>query len=100
MSEKIEFVDVTLRDGNQSLWGGTGFKTAQILWLAPLLDRVGFKAIEIIVGVLFKIAVTYHKENPWEKIRLIRKSITKTPLRYGGTFRRFIAFKRMPDCIN
>jgi oxaloacetate decarboxylase alpha subunit len=100
MSDKVEFVDVTIRDGNQSLWGGTGLTAGQVLWLAPLLDRVGFKAIETIVGVLFKLVVTHHKENPWEKIRLIRKAITRTPLRYGGTFRRFVGFKRMPDSVN
>ncbi len=99
MSDKVEFVDVTLRDGNQSLWGGTGLTTGQVLWLAPLLDRVGFKTIEIITSILFKLAVTHHKENPWEKMRLVRKAITRTPLRYGGTFKRFIGFKRMPDSV-
>ena len=34
MSDKVEFVDVTLRDGNQSLWGGTGMTTAQVLLLS------------------------------------------------------------------
>lgn len=99
MPDKIEFVDVTIRDGNQSLWGGTGLTTGQVLWLAPLLDRVGFKAIEIVTSILFKLAVTHHKENPWEKTRLIRKAIMRTPLRYGGTFKRFIGFKRMPDSV-
>jgi oxaloacetate decarboxylase alpha subunit len=99
MSDKVEVVDVTIRDGNQSLWGGTGLTTAQVLWLAPLLDRVGFKAVEVITSILFKLAVTHHKENPWEKLRLIRKAITKSPLRYGGTFKRFIGFKRMPDSV-
>ncbi|OPY65933.1 MAG: 2-oxoglutarate carboxylase large subunit [Syntrophorhabdus sp. PtaU1.Bin050] len=99
MPDKVEFIDVTVRDGNQSLWGGTGLTTAQMLEMAPLLDRVGFKAIETITGILFKLAVTHHKENPWDKIRSIRRAVTKTPLRYGGTFRRFIGFKRMPDSV-
>ena len=68
MSDKVEFVDVTIRDGNQSLWGGTGFTTGQVLSLAPLLDRVGFQTIEIITSILFKLTVTHHKENPWEKL--------------------------------
>ena len=99
MSEKVDFVDLTIRDGNQSLWGGTGLTTGQVLWLAPLLDRVGFKAVEIITSILFKLAVTIHKENPWEKIRLIHGAMARTPLRYGGTFKRFIGFKRMPDSV-
>ena len=100
MSDKVEFVDLTLRDGIQSLWGGTGLTTEQMLWLAPLLDRVGFKTIEVITSILFKIIVTHDKENPWEKIRLISKAFTRTPLRYGGTFKRFISFKRAPESVN
>jgi oxaloacetate decarboxylase alpha subunit len=99
MGETIEFVDTTIRDGNQSVWGAMGLRTNQVLSIAPALDRAGFKAIEVTTSPHFKIAVTYHKENPWEKLRLICKAITRTPLRYGGTFRRFIAWKRMPDSL-
>lgn len=98
MGEKVDFIDVTLRDGQQSLWGGTGFSTAQILDLAPYLDRCGFRTIEIATGVLFKLFVTHHKEQPFERLRAIAQTF-KTPLRYGGTFRRFIAFRIMPDSV-
>ena len=42
----IELVDVSLRDGNQCLWSATGLNTAQTLEIAPVLDRVGFRALD------------------------------------------------------
>ena len=100
MGETIEFVDTTVRDGNQSLWDATGLNTAKILSFAPSLDRAGFKAIDFIVGVHMGVIVRYHKENPWQRTRLIREVMPRTSLRYGGTFRRFSAFKLMPDSVN
>ena len=41
----IELVDVSIRDGNQSLWGATRFPTRQILQIAPVLDRVGLRLL-------------------------------------------------------
>ncbi len=42
----IELVDVAMRDGNQSLWGATGLGSAHCLSIAPVLDRVGFRAAD------------------------------------------------------
>ena len=42
----IELVDVSVRDGNQSLWSMTGLDSAQMLAAAPLMERAGFKAID------------------------------------------------------
>jgi pyruvate/oxaloacetate carboxyltransferase len=41
---EIRLVDVSLRDGNQSLWGATGLRTAHIATIAPVLGRAGFRA--------------------------------------------------------
>ena len=43
---EISLVDVSMRDGNQSLWGATGLNTAQMLQIAGQTDRVGFRAID------------------------------------------------------
>jgi len=99
MDKKVEFYDTTLRDGNQSLWGATGFPTAQVLWLAPFLDNVGYKAIEIGISIHFKMYATVHKENPWERLRLIRKTFKNTDLRWGGGLRSFITFKVAPESV-
>lgn len=99
-SEKeIQFVDTTVRDGNQSLWDATGLTTAMILSIAPVMDRVGFKAVDFITGTMMAVSVRWHKENPWEKIRLICKAMTRTPLSFGGTGRRFMGWKRVPESV-
>ena len=43
---EIKLVDVSIRDGNQSLWGATGLNTAQILGVAAAMDRAGFHACD------------------------------------------------------
>ena len=100
MGETIQFVDTTVRDGNQSLWDATGLNTAKLLSFAPSLDGAGFKAIDFITSGHMGVTIRYHKENPWEKIRLVCKAMPRTSLRYGGTFRRFFAFKWMPDSVS
>ena len=98
-NSEIKFIDTTLRDGNQSLWDATGLKTETILKLAPLVDQVGFKAVDFTSSIHMGVAVRYHKENPWEKIRLASQAMPHTPLSFGTTGRRFIGFKRSPDSV-
>ena len=43
---EVQLVDGSMRDGNQSLWGATGLRTDHILQIAPVLDRVGFRALD------------------------------------------------------
>ncbi|MEM4450520.1 MAG: biotin carboxyl carrier protein [Nitrososphaerota archaeon] len=99
MGREIKFVDTTLRDGNQSLWGAAGIKAGMILSIAEAFDQAGFKAIDFVSSIHMGMSVRYHKENPWEVIRLVRQKIKNTPLSFGTTGRRFIGFKRMPDSI-
>jgi oxaloacetate decarboxylase alpha subunit len=96
---EVRFVDTTLRDGNQSLWGAVGLKAGMVISIAETFDRVGFKAIDFISSIHMGMSVRYHKENPWELIRAVRERITRTPLSFGTTGRRFIGFKRMPESI-
>ncbi len=78
--DEISFVDTTLRDGHQSLWA-EGMTTGMMLPIAERMDRAGFEAIELISGSHLKKCVRELREDPWERIRLVAKRITKTPLR-------------------
>jgi oxaloacetate decarboxylase alpha subunit len=89
----IQLVDVSIRDGNQCLWSATGLNTAQILEIAPLLDRVGFRAIDYTSSTHMGIAVRTHRENPWEMIRLTKELMPRTPLQFIGTGFRFISWE-------
>ena len=97
--KEIQFVDTTLRDGNQSLWDATGLTTAMVLKVAKDLNRAGFKAIDFTSSIHIGVSVKYHKENPFEKIRLAARAMPNTPLSFGTTGRRFIGFEWLPDAI-
>ena len=42
----IDLIETSVRDGNQSLWGATGLNTAMMLQIAPVMDQVGYAAID------------------------------------------------------
>jgi len=96
MSE-IRFVDTTLRDGQMSLWA-LNMKTGMMLPALPDMDRAGFDAMEFFVSVMFKKVVRELKENPWERLRLGTKQITKTRLRFHGGMKG--AFEKVPLSVS
>lgn len=89
----IKLVDVSVRDGNQSNWGATGLNTPQILEIAPIMDRVGFHAIDFTSSTHMAVAVRYHRNDPWERIRLMRAAAPNTPLQFITTGMRFISWE-------
>lgn len=88
----IDIVDTTTRDGNQSLWSATGLTTADILAIAPTMDRVGFHAVDFTSSTHMAIAVRFHQEDPWERIRLVSAAMPDTPLSFIGSGMRFITW--------
>lgn len=91
---EIGLVDVSIRDGNQSLWGATGLHSAQMLEIAGKLDRAGFRAIDFTSSSHMAVAVRYFRENPWERIRRMRAVMPRTPLQFITTGLRFIAWQQ------
>jgi oxaloacetate decarboxylase (Na+ extruding) subunit alpha len=87
MGRLIEFDDVTIRDGVQSLWA---------MWMTyhgyeavcEELDQAGFNTIEIPSHCAYlKLAVRNIKEEPWETFKLFKKKIVNTPIQFGmGNF--------------
>lgn len=90
----VTLTDVSIRDGNQSLWGATGLSTRQILQIAGRLDRVGFEAIDFTSSSHMAVAVRYFRNNPWERIRRVRAAMPRTPLQFITTGLRFIAWQQ------
>jgi oxaloacetate decarboxylase alpha subunit len=89
---QIELIDVSIRDGNQSLWGAVALDTAQALTIAPVLDRIGFRALDFTSSTHIGVAVRNHRQNPWERIRLMHAAMPNTPLQFIGTGLRFISW--------
>jgi len=79
MPREIKLIDVTLRDAHQCLWA-TRMTTAMMKDIAPRLDEAGFEAIDLVGGAVFDVMVRYLREDPWERMRILNKWVTKTPL--------------------
>jgi len=89
----IRLVETSLRDGNQCLWAALGVDTARTLTIAPVMERVGFKAIDFTTSTHMGVAVRYKQEDPWERIRLMAAACPTTPLQFLSTGFRFIAWE-------
>lgn len=79
---EIKLIDTTIRDGNQSLWA-TRMTTAMMLPVVEKMDRVGFLHVELSSALHFDVCVRYLHENPWERARLLRDKVRRTPRRMG-----------------
>jgi oxaloacetate decarboxylase alpha subunit len=97
MSDVIEFVDTSMRDGNQSLWSGTGLTTPDVLAIAPAIDRVGYHALDFTASTHLAISVRFHREDPWERIRMTAAAMPRTMLTFLTTGTRFISWKPAAD---
>jgi len=92
----IGLVDTTVRDGHQSLWSADALTTAMIAEIAPVMDRVGFRAIDFTSSTHMAMAVRTHAEDPWERIRTVRALMPETPLGFITPGMRFMAWQRAP----
>ncbi len=92
MSRLVDIVDTTTRDGNQSLWSATGLTTQDIVSIAPTIDRVGFRAMDFSSSTHMAVAVRFHREDPWERLRLVRAAMPETPLSFITSGMRFITW--------
>jgi oxaloacetate decarboxylase (Na+ extruding) subunit alpha len=96
----VGLVDVSLRDGNQSLWGAAGLRTAHVLQVAPILERVGFRALDYSSSTAMGMLVRTHREDPWELFRRTRALMPTTKLQFIGTGFRFISWQNShPDTM-
>ncbi len=74
----IKIQDLSFRDGHQSLFATRG-RTEDLLHVAELMDQVGFYSMEVWGGATFDTMHRYLGEDPWDRIRTLKKHITKTP---------------------
>jgi len=89
----IRLVETSLRDGNQCLWGALGVDTARTLAIAPVMERVGYQAIDFTTSTHMGVAVRFKQQDPWERIRLMAAACPTTPLQFLSTGFRFISWE-------
>jgi oxaloacetate decarboxylase alpha subunit len=98
MAATVAIVDQTFRDAHQCLWA-TRMRTAHMLPVAERMDRIEFERIEAIAAVQFDVCVRFLKEDPWERIRLLRERIKKTPLSSFLRSKNIVTFDFVPDDV-
>jgi len=97
--KRIGIIDQTFRDAPQSLWASR-ITTSMMLPVAEKMDRIGFEYTDVGgSGAIVDVAVRHLRENPWERTRLLRERITRTPMAFAVRSRNDIAFKIVPQDI-
>jgi len=74
----VTFNNTVLRDGHQSL-AATRMSTEQMLPAAPILDELGFSGLETWGGATIDSCLRYLNENPFDRLRILKKAAPKTP---------------------
>ncbi|MDR3570079.1 MAG: pyruvate carboxylase subunit B [Syntrophobacteraceae bacterium] len=78
VTNPLKIQDLTFRDGHQSLFATRG-RTEDFIPIAEQMDNVGFYSMEVWGGATFDTMHRFLGEDPWERIRTLKKYIKKTP---------------------
>ncbi len=95
---KVRITDTTLRDAHQSLWA-TRMRTDDILKIAETIDNAGYYSLECWGGATFDVCMRFLRENPWQRLREIKKVCKKTPLQMLFRGQNILGYKHYPDDI-
>lgn len=76
---KLKITETALRDGHQSLIA-TRLKTDEMIPILKTMDEVGYYSLEVWGGATFDACIRFLDEDPWERLRLIRKHVKNTKL--------------------
>jgi oxaloacetate decarboxylase alpha subunit len=94
----IEFLDETMRDGQQSLWG-MRMQAGMALPVSPLIDKTGFRVIDLAGSSLMEVLIKYCQEDPWQSLDLLVNSMPRTRLRGGMRSNASVTFGVTPDSL-
>jgi oxaloacetate decarboxylase (Na+ extruding) subunit alpha len=94
----IEFLDETMRDGQQSLWG-MRMQAGMALPVAPLIDKVGFRVVDLTGSSMFEVMIRHCHENPWEGLDLIVEAMPNSKIRGGMRSNASVTFGVTPDAL-
>lgn len=76
---KVKITDTILRDGHQSQ-AATRMRTDEMLPACEKLDKVGYYSLECWGGATYDACIRFLNEDPWERLRLLRKALPNTKL--------------------
>ncbi len=94
----IELLDETMRDGQQALWG-MRMQAGMALPVAPIIDRTGYRVIDLTGSSMFEVMIRHCQENPWEGLDLMVEAMPRTRIRAGMRSNASVTFGVTPDAL-
>jgi oxaloacetate decarboxylase alpha subunit len=99
MNDKpLKVTDVVLRDAHQSLFA-TRMRLDDMLPIAEKLDQVGFWSLETWGGATFDSCIRYLGEDPWERLRQLKKAMPKTPMQMLFRAQNILGYRHYADDV-
>jgi pyruvate carboxylase subunit B len=95
---KVHVTELVLRDGHQSLIA-TRMRTEDMLPICPKLDAIGFWSLEAWGGATFDACVRYLKEDPWERLKKLRKALPNTPIQMLLRGQNLLGYRHYSDDV-
>lgn len=96
--KKIQFTETVLRDGQQSLIA-TRMPTSDMLPILKTMDQAGYHALEMWGGATFDACLRFLNEDPWERLRAIRKEVKNTKLQMLLRGQNLLGYKNYADDV-
>ncbi len=97
-SRKVQITDTILRDAHQSLLA-TRMRTEDMLPICEKLDDVGFFSLEAWGGATFDSCLRFLNEDPWERLKSLKKVIVKTPIQMLLRGQNAIGYRHYADDV-
>jgi len=94
----VKIQDLTFRDGHQSIYATRG-RTEDFIPIAEQIDSIGFYSMEVWGGATFDTMHRFLGEDPWERIRTLKKHIKKTPFSMLLRGQNLVGYRNYPDDV-
>ena len=98
MAKALGITDVVLRDAHQSLLA-TRLRLDDMLPICSKLDKVGFWSLECWGGATFDACIRYLGEDPWDRLRALKKALPKTPLQMLLRGQNLLGYRHYADDV-
>ena len=96
--KKVLFTETVLRDANQSLIA-TRLPYSKFADILPTMDKAGYYSVECWGGAVFDVCLRYLDEDPWQRLRNLRKAMPNTKLQMLLRGQNLLGYKHYPDEI-
>ena len=96
MSKKVFITETILRDAHQSQ-SATRMKTEEMIPALEMLDEVGYYSLEAWGGATFDSCMRFLNEDPWERLRTLKKHLKKTPIQMLLRGQNLLGYKHYDD---